>query len=200
MSDKTQERVLVIPTAVLHQAGHFHGFSNRVAHYLPRLLEPANLSYRPRGEVEGDPSFKQIIPYVILRWGDQLFHYTRGKQGSEARLRALRSVGIGGHVAEEDQAGAEHPYRTGMLREVMEEVYLESDYTEHCLGLINDDRTPVGQVHLGVVHLFDLTAPHVRRREEVLARAGMAPIAELHRQREEFETWSQFVLDELATP
>src|SRR5260221_14229219 len=99
---KLDERVLVIPTSVLIEAGLFHGFCPRVDDYLLRILEPRNLSYRPRSEVESDPSFKQIIPYVVLRWKDQVFHYTRGKAGTETRLQALRSLGVGGHISELD--------------------------------------------------------------------------------------------------
>ena len=89
------------------------------------------------------------------------------------------------------------PYREGMLREVAEELYLESDYTERCIGLINDDSNPVGRVHLGIVHIFDLNEPKVRRREQALTRSGFAPLEELRMQRDEFETWSQFVLAKL---
>ncbi len=83
-----------------------------------------------------------------------------------------------------------------MFREVAEEVRLETDYTERCVGLINDDSTPVGQVHLGIVHVFELQQPKVERREQALTRAGFASVAELRAQREEFETWSQFLLDQ----
>jgi hypothetical protein len=38
-SDPSSERVLVVPTARLHEAGLFHGFSPRVEHYLPLLLD-----------------------------------------------------------------------------------------------------------------------------------------------------------------
>jgi predicted NUDIX family phosphoesterase len=198
MTDKAAERVLGVPTAVFHEAGVFQGFSPRADYYLPRLLDSGHLSYRPRGEVETDPSFKQIVPYVILRWQDQVFHYTRGKAATETRLRALRSIGVGGHIQAEDGSLFDPPYREAMFREVAEEVFLESAYEERCLGVINDDRTPVGQVHLGIVHDFSLAEPKVRRREQGLTRAGFAPLAELRGQREEFETWSQFVLDVLA--
>src|SRR5262249_20199329 len=148
VSAKEAERVLVVPAAVLHEAGAFQGFSPRVEDYLPRLLDPARLSYRPRAEVETDPSFKQLIPYVGLRWGGQLVHYPRGSKATEARLRALRSVGVGGHIRAEDTGLFEDAYRAGMLRELQEEVYLETTYQETCVGLINDDSNPVGQVHL----------------------------------------------------
>jgi predicted NUDIX family phosphoesterase len=194
--DKSTERVLVVPTAVFHEAGVFQGFSARVDYYLPRLLDSGRLSYRARAEVETDPSYKQIIPYVVLRWRDQVFHYTRGKRATEVRLQALRSIGVGGHISADDVNLFESPYREAMFREVAEEVCLEASYEESCLGLINDDTTPVGRVHLGIVHVFELAEPKVQRREQALTRAGFASVAELRRQREEFETWSQVVLDQ----
>ena len=194
--NKSDERVLVAPTALFHEIGVFHGFTPRVEEYLPRLLDPKNLSYRTRGEVETDPSFKQIIPYVVLRCSGQIFHYTRGKRATESRLQALRSIGVGGHISADDATLFDSPYREAMFREVAEEVRLETDYTERCVGLINDDSTPVGQVHLGIVHVFELQQPKVERREQALTRAGFASVAELRAQREEFETWSQFLLDQ----
>lgn len=197
MSDNSAERVLVVPTAVFHAAGLFQGFSPRADHYLSLLLDPRHLSYLPRSIAETDPTCKQLVPYAVLKCGEQIFHYTRGKGGTEARLRALRSIGVGGHINEADAGLFDSPYREAMFREVAEEVHLESQFTERCIGLINDDSTPVGQVHLGIVHLFDLAEPKVRRREAVLTRAGFAPLGELRGQRDEFETWSQFVLDVL---
>jgi hypothetical protein len=93
---KSDEQVLVIPTAVFHAAGLFQGLCRDVEHYLPRLLDPAHFAFLPRSRAEDDPSFKQLIPYVVLKYRDQVFHYTRGQGGGEKRLRALRSVGIGG--------------------------------------------------------------------------------------------------------
>lgn len=192
------EMVLVVPTPLLREAGLFQGFSPDLKHYLPRLLDPRHLAFRPRAAMETDPEFKQLIPYVVLKWRDQLFHYTRGQKGSETRLRALRSVGVGGHINPCDADGSEGLYRQGMLREIQEEVHLETAFRERTLGLINDDSTPVGQVHLGIVHVFELEEPKVRRREEHLAREGFAPLRELQEARGEFETWSQFVLDQLT--
>jgi predicted NUDIX family phosphoesterase len=81
-----------------------------------------------------------------------------------------------------------------MLREVAEELHLESAYQEQCIGLINDDSTPVGQVHLGIVHIFDLERPTVRRREQALTQAGFAPLEQLERESNQFESWSQILL------
>ena len=92
------ERVLVVPTAVFHAAGLFQGFSPRADHYLPRLLTGEHLAYRPRDEVETDPSFKQIIPYVIMAHGGRVLSYVRGKRAGEQRLLGQRSIGVGGHI------------------------------------------------------------------------------------------------------
>jgi predicted NUDIX family phosphoesterase len=194
----TDEKVLVIPTQVFMAAGYFHGFRPADGAFLAAILDPAAFQFRPRSEVETDPNFKQLIPYVVLRCGNDLFHYRRGAAGTEARLRALRSVGIGGHISEDDARGGIDPYQTGMRREVLEEVTIGCLRTEHFLGFINDDRTPVGSVHLGVVHVFDLNERDAHSRESALAEAGFAPLAELAARADEFETWSQFVLKELG--
>ena len=199
------ERVLVIPTERLRAAGYFHGFRAADATFRAAILEPAAYQFLPRSEVETDPTFKQLIPYVVLKSGGEVFHYRRGATGTETRLRALRSIGIGGHISEEDAQGGDDPYHTGMMRELMEEVLIECEWTERFFGFINDDRTPVGSVHLGVVHLLELETPGgsygvppVRSREDALADAGFASIATLAAQIEEFETWSQFVLKAIS--
>jgi predicted NUDIX family phosphoesterase len=194
---KADELVLVIPTPIFHALGVFQGLCPDVEHYSP-LLDPKHFSFLPRGRAEHDPTFKQLIPYVVLKYRDQVFHYTRGQGAGEKRLRALRSIGIGGHINPIDDAAGAHPYRQGLLRELAEEVRIETLYRETCLGFINDDATPVGQVHLGIVHVFELEEPKVQRREADLMQAGFAAIAELLRAKDAFETWSQFVLEELV--
>ncbi len=192
------ERVLCIPTSHFHALGYFHGGRRTDEAYRAALLDPARFSFHARSQVETDPSFKQLIPYVLLRHDDSLFHYRRGATGTETRLRSLRSLGIGGHISETDAAGPGDPYANGTMRELMEEVTIAANWTERLLGFINDDRTPVGSVHLGIVHLFNLDRAEVRSNEAALADAGFAPIATLSSEREQFETWSQFALEMLA--
>lgn len=192
------ERILGFPSAVLDTLGRFQGFTNDVERYLPTILSA--LAVRDRAQAEEDPLFKQLIPYVIFTSGNQVFHYVRGRRGSEARLHELRSVGVGGHVAAEDVSLFENSYNVGMRRELEEEVHLPAQNVEpRIVGLINDDSTPVGQVHFGVVHEWPLASPELRPREGKLLRAGFAPIEALLAERETFETWSQFALDWLAS-
>jgi predicted NUDIX family phosphoesterase len=126
-----------------------------------------------------------------------VFHYARGKQGGEARLHAKRSIGIGGHISTIDAEEESHAYSVGMWRELNEEVSMPSGFEVACVGLINDDLTPVGRVHLGVVHVFDLEAAKVHPREESITETGFAEPAELIHRRDSFETWSQICLDHL---
>jgi predicted NUDIX family phosphoesterase len=194
---KAREKVLVIPESRFEAAGAFIGFRAFDADYLQTLLDPKFLSYRPRGEVETDPSFKQLIPYIVLCCRGEVFHYTRGRSGTETRLQSLRSIGVGGHINYEDGPPGGDPYRTGMQRELAEELNIESAYREECFGFIYDPSTPVGQVHLGVVHRLELEKPLAQPRELAIDDAGFAPIAELLRQRNQFETWSQLALEML---
>lgn len=191
------EKVLVIPTERFTAAGYFHGFRAADDDYRRAILDPSAFEFRPRAEVETDPGYKQLIPYVVLKCGGKLFHYRRGSAGTERRLQALRSIGIGGHISEGDARGGQDLYQTGMRRELDEEVAIDCQWAERFLGFINDDRTPVGSVHLGVVHLFDLARPSAFSREDALTEAGFASLVDLASQVAEFETWSQFVLSEL---
>jgi len=195
------EHVLVVPSQLLHRLGYFQGFCSQTAEYLAELLKSENLSFRPRQQVEQDPAYKQLIPYVIFRYSDPggrqwLFQYTRGSGQGEGRLHHKRSIGIGGHICAAD-AGAiqqEHGsvdlFAEGMRRELEEEVIVETPYTARCVGLINDDQTPVGRVHLGVVHIFDVERPAVRARENDITEAAFRPVEEILADMEGFESWS----------
>lgn len=196
---KNDERVLVVPGAELDRLGRFQGFSAEAERYLSALLVPDFMDYRPRSQVEEDPSFKQIIPYVVFRSGDAVFCYKRGQSQGESRLHRLRSLGVGGHVSEEDAQGGRtlDAYETALQRELEEEVAVGSAGRIRRVGLINDDATPVGRVHLGVVHFYELERPDVSPREDGLAEAGFLAIATVQSLRSEFETWSQIVIDSL---
>jgi len=111
VTDVPAERVLVVPTGLLHRLGYFQGFTADVNRYLEELLSTDHVSFRPRPEVEQDPGFKQLIPYVIFCYRDPqgrqtVFQYTRGTGQGEGRLHRKRSIGIGGHISLVD-AGVE---------------------------------------------------------------------------------------------
>jgi predicted NUDIX family phosphoesterase len=201
MSDASTERVMVVPTELFHSLGHFQGFCGDVERYFDELLSPQHTSYRPRTEVEPDPSFKQLIPYVIFRHVDAegretVLQYTRGTGQGEGRLHRKHSVGIGGHISQDDAQGDGDgsPYEEGMRRELDEEVRIDTPYTARCVGLINDDETDVGKVHLGVVYIFDVERPAVAPNETEIIDCGFRPVDEILADMTGFETWSEICM------
>ncbi len=188
------EHVLVIPTPVFHQVGHFQGFCPDIDRYLSVILNPEHASYRPRNEMEQDPTYKQLIPYCVFRCEGKVFYYQRGTAQGETRLHAKRSIGVGGHVSTLDRDRESSPYLEGMRREIEEEVDLETGWVESCVGLINDDETEVGKVHLGIVHVFDLDNPKVQPREKSMINPGFASPSDLAHEIDQFESWSQICL------
>lgn len=204
MSLVQTERVLVVPTAVFHRIAYFQGFTADVDRYVEQLFRPEHMAYRLRSEVEPDPNFKQLIPYVIFRHdtdqagGQQVFHYTRGTGQGESRLHRKVSIGVGGHISSVDAQGeGTDPYQEGMRRELEEEVIIQTSYHSHCVGLINDDQTEVGRVHLGVVHVFDVEQPRVYPREPDIQDAGFCPVEELGSKRDRMESWSRICFEAL---
>src|SRR6266702_4769765 len=84
----------------------------------------------------------------------------------EKYLRAILSLGIGGHMAEDADkflwhSTDEETYRAGVEREVNEEIKIDTPFEDRIVALLNDDSTEVGRVHLGIVHIFKLKEPKV---------------------------------------
>jgi predicted NUDIX family phosphoesterase len=198
------ELVLTFPRRLLDEIGSFQGLHTDIGAYVPRILEAQNTRYVPRSLAEGDPSLKQVIPYVLVRRGGTLLHYVRGKGSGEKRLVALGSIGIGGHINHRDEdlfsTGLDF-YEEAVRRELHEELLIEADLTTRVVALINDDSTPVGQVHFGVVHVCELGDEHVSRGEPCITELQFLTPDQLRARRDAMETWSQLALDfVLANP
>src|ERR1051326_4238122 len=166
-----EERVLCFERTLFEQLGVFQGINLDVDKYLPALTSTSRLVYLNRSEAEQDRRYKQLIPYVLLICDDRILRYRRGKGGQETRLHGLYSVGIGGHISEEDHGlfSQHRGYHDGMRRELMEEVAIENE-KDVAVAVINDDSTDVGYVHFGVVHVM-----HVADRKDAGARRFCSP-------------------------
>ena len=129
MSETTTpvEHVLVVPTLLFHEIGHFQGFNANVDPYLETLFDPMHTRYLARPEAEEDPSYKQLIPYCVFRCGDEAFFYTRGSAQGEGRLHAKRSIGVGGHISTLDRDSSQETYLAGMERELDEEIEIDRE-------------------------------------------------------------------------
>jgi predicted NUDIX family phosphoesterase len=193
-----EERVLCFERRLLEEIGFFQGLCLDIQRYLPALTAPSRTLYLNRSEAEHNKDFKQLIPYVLIFCRDRLVRYRRGKGGQEARLHGLFSVGVGGHIAEEDHGlfSVQLGYQEGMRRELSEEVAIECT-NETAVAVINDDSTEVGSVHFGVVHVM-----HVDREDIVGRRSGIvAPefvsITAATRDLSAYESWSRFCLENI---
>ena len=116
-----EERVLCFERKLLEELGVFQGLSLEVEKYLPMITSSSRLVYRNRREAEQDRGYKQLIPYVMIICKERILRYQRGKGGEETRLHGLYSIGVGGHISEEDLGLFSNDavgYYDGMRREV----------------------------------------------------------------------------------
>jgi predicted NUDIX family phosphoesterase len=199
-----EEQVLVVERSVVESVGMFHGLIFDVEKYLTPLFAPGVPRFMPRSLAEKDPRFKQLIPYVLISCNGRYLSYVRGKRAGETRLVSKRSMGIGGHINPVDNEvplfGVDYRqvYNTAVQREVVEEINIDSPYTDRIAALLNDDTNEVGQVHLGVVHHWRLETENVTRREQMITQLEFMEIAALQKLRDTMETWSQLCLDGLT--
>lgn len=195
------EQVLVIPRSLFDSLGSFQGFQSESDRYLEAMLAPGANFFMDRPAAEIDPTHKQLIPYTIFHYQGRYLVYTRGGSSGEKRLVAKKSIGIGGHINPIDQHQdglGKSMYFNAVEREITEELVLGGTHTQRVIGLINDDATEVGSVHLGVVHLFELSSDEVRSNEDAIQDLRFVSLAELIAQREDLEIWSRICVDHLA--
>ena len=92
-----EELVYVVSRAVVPDAAGWYGTRTDGLDDFVRALERDG-RYEPRGAMERDPSFKQVIPYLVLRDGPRYFLMQRTSAGRDERLHGLYSIGVGGHL------------------------------------------------------------------------------------------------------
>ena len=186
------EEVLVVARDLALPEGTFRGLREVDPGWLDDLVARAGV-FRPRAAMEADPSFKQLIPYLVLRDGERWFLMRRTRAGADQRLHDRYSIGIGGHLNPGDAS-----LRAGLLREWHEEI--DADFTPlfRFAGILNDDETDVGSVHLGAVFVADAEGRQVLVRETHKLSGGFADAAEVESVRDRLETWSALTFDALA--
>ena len=191
------ERVLVLPRAAVPGGCEFLGLKPMGVADLRDLRGALTTHGRwlDRASAEQDPSHKQLIPYVVVRDGNGVFLMERTDAGADARLHRRATIGVGGHLNPVDDGP--DPLGSGLRREWREELRADWDPEFAPIGLLNDDRNPVGSVHLGVV--FEVQAAgraiDVRERDKLSGR--LASVAELRDAWDRLETWSQLVAEAL---
>ena len=194
-----KEEVLVVPRAEIFPDGAWHGFIDTDPERYLGIIA-ARRQFRPRGDVEEDPDFQQIIPYIVFRHRDHYFLTRRLKQSSEKRLRHLYSLGVGGHInsvdVDGDAAGSD-PVVEGLRREFAEEVIYSGGWTHRLIGLINDDSNDVSRVHLGLVFEVSGDHPEISIRETGKLEGELLRLEEMKIYYLDMESWSQLIYDHL---
>jgi predicted NUDIX family phosphoesterase len=198
MSD---ELVLVVPTAdVVEELGGgsaWHGIHAVDEASLAGLIRRRG-AFHPRSRMEADETWKQVIPYPVLRDGPDWFLMRRTRAGGDARLHDRWSIGVGGHVNPGD--GAETGDLSGALaREWLEELVVDFVPAFRLVGALNDDTTPVGRVHLGIVYQADAVGRPVAIRETEKLTGRFEPTTRVAEVADDLETWSRIAFDALRT-
>lgn len=172
---KLDEKVLVVPAEIIFKEGRWQGLKRDNLNYYLDLIKN-NYQFKRRGDVETDPSWQQIIPYIIFSYKKNYFIYKYLPKAGEHRLVDTYQIGVGGHINEIDLISPNSHGRedygidvleAGMMREWDEEVEYRGNILEKSfIGLLNDDSQPVESVHLGLVYNFVGDSPEISIKEK----------------------------------
>lgn len=187
----SEEQVLVVPRASLMDDPGWLGVQAEDTSTFEAIVARDGF-FHPRPAAEQDRSLKQVIPYLVLRDGDRYFLMRRTKAGGDARLHDRFSIGIGGHLnpGDGDLAG-------GLRREWREEIEADFEPEFRLIGLLNDDSTEVGSVHVGAVYIAEAAGRPVAIRETDKLSGTFAGPAEVAEVVDRMETWSALVFEHL---
>ena len=196
-----KDKVLCFEHTLFERLGVFQGMSLDIEKYIAALTTRSNVLYLDRAQAEHDPRYKQVIPYALIVCGDKILRYRRGKRGVESRLHGLYSVGVGGHIQEQESWPFSRGlgYREAMRRRLREE--LDIDVTgEVPVAVINDDSNDVGRFHFGVVHIVRVADESLARWRHGVVQPEFIPLSEAINDASSYESWSHLcllALDEL---
>ena len=185
------ELVLVVPrTSLMGDPGWVGVTTDGLATF--EAIVARDGEFRPRPAMEQDRTWKQVIPYLVLRDGPRYFLMRRTKAGADARLHDRYSIGVGGHLnpGDGDLGG-------GLRREWREEVEADFEPAFRLIGLLNDDSTEVGSVHVGAVYVADAEGRPVAIRETDKLTGAFAEPAETAAVLDRMVTWSSLVFEHL---
>ena len=190
------EHVLCVRRDDLFPEGAWYGFISEGLERYEKVIREQSF-FMPRAEVEEDPSYQQIIPYIVFRHGDHYLLTRRLRASTEKRLRQLYSLGVGGHINPGDLEQGD-PIGDGLKREFEEEVVYSGSIDATLLGLINDDSSPVSKVHLALAFLVEGSSPEIAIKETEKLAGELLTLEEMRMYYLEMESWSQIVYDELS--
>lgn len=193
-----EELVYAVPRRNLFEARHrrrpWRGVLEVEAEpYLARARRYG--AFRPRRDLEEDPSWKQVIPYLVVRDGARYLLMRRTRAGGDARLFERYTIGVGGHLNPGDG-----DVLAGLRREWREEIAADFEPPFRFVGLLNDDEDPVGAVHLGFVYAADAGGRAVAIRETDKLSGDFRAPEEVAAVTDRMESWSRLLFEHLEGP
>ena len=200
---KFDEQIIVVSRELLfdNEKNAFNGFLSKNDVQGEEIFNTfKNYEVKRRGDMEEDPSYKQLISYCLLEnENDEILVYQRLSGGGEERLHGQSSVGVGGHM--NNVIGADsinEVLRVNAQRELNEEVGLSEDRSQNMeyIGFINDDTNAVGKVHIGVVFKIKVKSSDVEVRETDTLKINWVSQDEIN-DLNHFESWSALILKDL---
>ena len=191
--NKFNESILVLKRKNLFPDGDWTGIKKVDFEQYLKLVQK-HQEFMPRGLAEEDATYKQIIPYLVFRHNDLYFLMQRKGSSSEQRLASKYSLGIGGHLREEDMKGS--TIIEWAQREFDEEICYSGSVTITPLGILNSESTPVDQVHIGFVLLLEGDSADISIRSE-LQSGELVLLSEC--KEKDLEGWSRLVVEFLET-
>jgi len=199
---KSDEKVMVVARNDLFGDGVWHGIKTENLRKYIKLINSKH-KFLLRAQVEEDAKWQQIIPYLIFENGGCFFLMKRKTNHTDRRLSNMYSLGIGGHINEEDiikstkSIQGEAQIMSWAKREFKEEIDYKDKYSTGFVGLINDDSNDVGLVHLGLVIRIRGDSDKINVRDE--HKLGkMIDLDQMRKYYKNMESWSQIVYDFLV--
>lgn len=189
------ESILVVKRSLLFTQDAWHGMNTTNLDQFIKVITK-HKEFLPRPEMEQDPKYKQIIPYLIFCHSEKYFLMQRKTTASEQRLQGKLSLGIGGHMRQEDMIS--NSLFDWAKREFDEEINYNGSCKITPLGMVNDDTDDVGKVHLGLVLLLTGDSDKISVKSE-LKSGTLVPLDECVKQYDCLESWSQIVVNHLQT-
>jgi predicted NUDIX family phosphoesterase len=192
-SKKLEEKVMVVRREDIFRWGIWNGIQTENLKKYINLISTKH-KFLPRAQVETDPSWQQIIPYLIFENKGRIFVMKRKSDHTDSRLADLYSIGVGGHLNKRDVSGKD--INVWVRREFEEEVKYEGKFKTNFLGLLNHDANDVGLVHIGLVIQVIGETDKIEIRDE--HKSGeLTKLADVGKFYKRMETWSQIVYDYL---
>ncbi|GGI40295.1 NUDIX domain-containing protein [Mammaliicoccus stepanovicii] len=200
---KYDEMITVVPRATIfnNEAYQFNGFKSIQDEETKYIYETIKqYEVKRRGDMEEDPSYKQLISYCILEnENNEVLVYERLSGGGEGRLHGLSSIGVGGHMNDVPNAtNVEEVINENAKRELEEEVGLNEEAVTNLelIGFINDDENDVGKVHIGLVFKLNVTKSSVSAIETDTLKIDWISKNDLSNDKN-YETWSGLIIEGL---